>query len=60
MSIECKPQCDDEFLSFVTRTKSCQIVDGNDNHAQSVDSLIAKIYSFWLAPNFTALAPINL
>jgi len=56
-SKECKPQFDDKLSLSVTHTKSCQIEDGNDNHEQSVESLITKIYSSWLAPNLTALAP---
>lgn len=55
---ECKPQFDDVFLVSVTQTKSCQTVDGNDNHEQSVESLIAIIYSSCFAPNFIALVPI--
>lgn len=55
---ECKKQLDDEFLLSVIRTKIFQKVDENDNHVQSVDILIAKIYSPCRAPNLTALAPI--
>lgn len=52
------PQFDDVFLVSMIQTKRCQTVDGNDNHKQSVESLIATIYSSCFAPNFIALVPI--
>lgn len=40
------------------RTKSFQIEDGSDNHEESVESLIATMYSSGRAPSFTALTPM--